>query len=219
MKLLNIVTPLHEQTQRNYIKRMLDQKIDCMQVAKKYDFDYWDGDRRFGYGGYKYIPGRWTGVAKSIIEQYSLNNNSKILDIGCGKGYLLHEIKSILPGAIVLGIDISKYAIEHSHESIKNFLSLGSAFNLPFSDMEFDLAISLAVFHNLKNYELKKSLFELNRVARNKYLMVESFRNNEELFNLQCWALTAETFLSKKEWEWIFMEYGYNGDYEFIYFS
>ena len=74
---------------------MNNQKVHCMKVAKKYEFDYWDGNRKYGYGGYKYIPGRWTSVAKKIIKRYKLNNKSKILDIGCGKAFLLHEMKLI----------------------------------------------------------------------------------------------------------------------------
>ncbi len=71
-ELLNIVTPLHQNTRVDYISRMLDEKVECMRVAKQYDEDFWDGDRRYGYGGYKYIPGWWQPVAERLIEKYCL---------------------------------------------------------------------------------------------------------------------------------------------------
>ena len=91
------INKLHNSTKRNFLDRMKNQKVKCMRVASNYSFDYWDGDRKYGYGGYKYIEGRWETVAKKIIKTYLLTNNSKILDVGCGKGYLLFEIKKILP--------------------------------------------------------------------------------------------------------------------------
>ena len=93
----NYITQLHENTDRDYLNRMNDDKIHCMKIAKKYEKDYWDGDRRYGYGGYKYIPGLWTSMAKEIILDYNLSETSEILDLGCGKGYLIHEIKIIIP--------------------------------------------------------------------------------------------------------------------------
>ena len=88
-RLLNIVTPLHQMTKRDYLARMMDDKVHCMMKAKEYEFDYWDGDRRYGYGGYKFIEGRWKPVAKALIDIYGLKNGSKVLDVGCGKAFLL----------------------------------------------------------------------------------------------------------------------------------
>ena len=125
MKELNIITSLHTKTKRNYIKRMINKKVECMAISKKYGFDYWDGDRKFGYGGYKYIPGRWEEVAKKLIKRYKLNNKSKILDLGCGKGFLLYEIKKILPRIHIKGIDISNYGLKNSKKEISKFLFKG----------------------------------------------------------------------------------------------
>jgi len=61
-KLLNIVTKLHTATSRKYIDRMVDDKINCMIKAKEYGYDYWDGDRKYGYGGSKYEGGQKEGV-------------------------------------------------------------------------------------------------------------------------------------------------------------
>ena len=103
----------------NSEQRMNNSKVDCMIEAKKYGKNYWDGNRKFGYGGYKYIPGRWDKIAKKIIKKFKLNNNSKILDVGCGNGYLLFEIKKLLPKARIVGFDSSKFAIKNSKKEIK----------------------------------------------------------------------------------------------------
>ena len=220
MKELKFISSLHKSTSRNYIDRMLDEKIKCMNISKKYGYDYWDGKRKYGYGGYKYIPGRWEVVAKKIIKFYKLNNNSKILDVGCGKAFLLYEIKKILNDIEIYGFDISNYAIKNSKKEIRKTLFTHKAQDkYPFKNNYFDLAISLGCFHNLKIFDLKKAISEFNRVAKKKYLMVESYRSNKELFNLQCWALTCESFFSKKEWIWLFKSFKYKGDFEFIYFE
>ncbi|MDC3130690.1 class I SAM-dependent methyltransferase [bacterium] len=219
-ELKNFVTKLHQSSSRDYISRMNDDKIECMNVAKKYEEDYWDGDRRYGYGGYKYIPGWWANVAKSLIENYNLNNNSSLLDIGCGKGFLLLEIIKLLPNIKVWGLDISDHALNSAHQEIKPFLSKFDCRKyLNFQDNEFDLAISLGTLHNFKINELQIGLSEIERVSKKSYLMVESYRNNLELFNLQCWALTCESFYDKPSWVWLFSHFGYKGDYEFIYFE
>ncbi len=218
-KMLNIVTPLHKKTARDYIARMVDNKIECMTKAKEYGYDYWDGDRRFGYGGYKY-DGRWSVVAEKLIEEYSLKDGAKILDIGCGKAFLLYEFKRLLPGAEIVGFDSSKYALENAKEEIKDSLFCHKAEEpLPFGDKQFDLVISLTTLHNLPIFGLKTPLGEMQRVAKNGYLLVEGYRNDAELFNLECWALTCESFFRPDEWIWLFGEYGYCGDYEFIYFE
>ena len=210
----------HKKTKRNYLQRMTDHKVLSMIEAKKYSKNYWDGPRRFGYGGYKYIAGRWTKVANKIIKKFNLNNNSKILDVGCGNAFLLFEIKKILPNIKIVGFDISKHAIKNAPKLIRSNLFIHNAKDkYPFTDKKFDLAISTGCFHNLNIFDLKKSLLEIRRVSKNSYIMVESYKNERELFNLQCWALTCESFFSKKEWLWIFKEYGYDRHFEFIYFT
>jgi len=190
-----------------------------MKIARQYGRDFWDGDKRYGYGGYKY-DGRWSVVAKKLIEHYNLPADAKVLDVGCGKGFLLYEFKKILPKATVAGIDISEYALQESKEGMGPFLKkLGAQDSYPFADKEFDLVFSNTTLHNLYIFELKKALQEIEHVGKNKYICVESYRNVQELFNLQCWALTCNIFFSPQEWEWFFKESGYTGDYEFIYFE
>lgn len=216
-KLLNIVTPLHRKTARDYIGRMMDDKVTCMITAKKFEYDFWDGERRYGYGGYKY-DGRWKVVAESLINLYQLPENAKILDIGCGKGHLLLEFKKLLPNCEVYGTDVSKHALSEAPEEVKSELILHNAKDpLPFSNQYFDLALSINTLHNLRLHELKTALSEMNRVGKNKYLLVESYRNEQELFNVQCWGLTCQSFFDPEEWLWMYKEFGYQGDYEFIY--
>ena len=215
----NFVSDLHNSSKRDYLERMVNNKVECMKVARKFDHDFWDGDRKHGYGGYKYIKGRWESVAKNLIKDYGLTNNSKILDIGCGKGYLLYDLKKELKDLEIYGIDISDYAIKNSHPEIKKNLFVHDASKkLNFSDQYFDLVISLGTLHNLEIAELKNSIQEIQRLGKNKYIMVESYRNEAELFNLQCWALTCKAFYSYDEWLWLYKEFGYTGDFEFIYF-
>lgn len=218
-KLLNIITPLHEKTKRDYLARMNDDKVACMKVAREYGKDYWDGDRRFGYGGYKY-DGRWERVAKELVKLYDLPEDARILDVGCGKGFLLYEIKKLLPGSRIAGFDISRYAVENAKDEVRSDLFVHRAQDrYPFKDKEFDLVISVATLFNLYLYELEDALKEIERVGRNKYVVLESYRDEKELFNLQCWALTCQIFLKPEEWTWLFDKFGYRGDYEFIYFE
>jgi len=218
-QLLNIITQIHKSTNRDCIGRMNDDKVHCMEVARRFDRNFWDGDRRYGYGGYKY-DGRWEVVARVLIEKYNLSDDAKILDVGCGKGFLLYEFKKLLPQASVKGFDISSYAVENAKEEIKEKLFVHKVQNpYPFEDNEFDLVLSITTLHNLGINELKPALKEVERVGKNKYIVVESFRNDLELFNVQCWSLTCESFFRPEGWVWLFDEFGYTGDYEFIFFE
>jgi len=218
-RLLNIVTPLHKRTKRDYLARMTDNKQEAVAKAKKYGMDYWDGERRYGYGGYKY-DGRWKVVAEGLIRAYGLKPDARILDVGCGKGFLLYELKQLLPDAEIAGFDFSEYGITHSKEEIRDRLFVYKAQDpYPYGDKHFDLAISLGCFHNLRIFELQSALREIEKVAKDKYVMLESYRNEAELMNLECWALTCESFFDTAEWIWLYQHFGYTGDYEFIYFE
>ena len=219
-RLLNVVTPLHQMTKRDYLARMVDDKVHCMLKAKEYEADYWDGDRRYGYGGYRYIPGRWKPVAQALIDLYGLKGDASILDVGCGKGFLLHEFKELLPDARIAGFDVSRHGLADAKPEVRDRLCRHRAQErYPYGDGAFDLVVSLGTLHNLKIFELETALKEIERVGRNKYVMVESYRNEREQFNMQCWALTAEAFFDTASWIWLYDRFGYTGDYEFIYFE
>ena len=220
---IDFMNVLHKSTQRDYLGRVNDPvypKSNAAELAKKFDYDYWDGDRRICYGGYNYLEGRWEKVVSDIIKYYPLPKAPKILDIGCGKGYLLYDFLKLIPDAEVYGIDISKYAIGNCKEEIRDNLLVGNATNLPWPDRKFDLVLSINTLHNLHTYELEKALKEMERVSRKyKYLCVESYRDEREKANLLYWQVTCEAFNTPKEWLWWFALTGYSGDYSFIYFE
>jgi SAM-dependent methyltransferase len=216
---MHFFTPLHTRTRREYLPRMNDDKVRCMQVAKRYDQDYWDGDRRYGYGGYGY-DGRWKAVAERFVEVYGLKPDARILDVGCGKAHLLYELEQLLPEAELFGFDTSLYAIRDAPEAVRDRLMVHKAQNpYPFPDDTFDLVYSLNALHNLEIFDLKPAVQEIERVGRAKYVCVESYRDEQELFNLQCWALTCESFHSERAWKWLYKQFGYTGDYEFVRFE
>ena len=220
---VDFMSVLHKSTQRDYLARVNDRdfpKAKAAELAKKFDFDYWDGDRRICYGGYRYMEGRWEKVARAMVEHYDLPPKPKILDIGCGKAFLLYDFLKVIPDAEIYGIDISPYAIANSKKEIQDRLRVGSSTDLPWPDDYFDLVISITTLHNLHTYDLEPSLREMERVGKgNKYLCVESYRNEQEKANLLYWQVTCEAFNTPKEWEWWFEKTGYSGDYSFIYFE
>tara|TARA_B100000963_G_scaffold29270_1_gene21703 strand:- start:30449 stop:31510 length:1062 start_codon:yes stop_codon:yes gene_type:complete len=220
-KLKNYLNINHNKVKRDYLERMNNKKVICMKKAKEYGFNYWDGDRKYGYGGYYYIPGYHEVVARKLIKDYKLNNGSKILDIGCGKGFLLYEIKKILKGIQVVGLDFSNYAIKKSKSEIKKYLiqhDINNGLKI-FKEKSFDLVLCINTLHNIKLKNIQFCLGEIERVGINKFICVESFKNDKQQFNLQCWALTAETIINTDDWKWLFKQSNYNGDYEFIFFD
>ena len=223
MAYIDFLSSVHKSTVRDYLARVNDPeypKAKAAELAKKWEFDYWDGDRRICYGGYRYMPGRWAPVAKAMIEHYGIRAGDKVLDIGCGKGFLLYEISLLVPGVEIYGIDISNYAIENAKEEIKDRLQVANATQLPFPDNHFDFVFSITTLHNLHNYDLDKALREMERVGkRNKYLCVESYRNEVEKANLLYWQVTCEAFCTPEEWNWWFRQTGYSGDHSLIYFE
>lgn len=220
MAYTDFLSSIHKSTKRDYLARVNEfPKAEAAKMAKEFGEEYWDGDRRWGYGGYRY-DGRWNAVAKAFAEHYQLRAGQTVLDVGCGKGFLLYDLTKIVPGIIVKGIDISQYALENAKEEIRGDLTLSSASKLPFEDRSFDFVFSLNTLHNLYTYELYDALKEIERVGRkNKYICVESYRNEEEKVNLMYWQLTCEIFCTPKEWEWWFEMAGYTGDHSFIYFE
>jgi SAM-dependent methyltransferase len=220
MTRVDFTASLHNSTKRDYVARVVENdKAACAEVASRFDEEYWDGDRRYGYGGYRY-DGRWLPVAQAIARHYGLKPGDRLLDVGCGKGFLLHELTVAVPGLVVAGLDVSAYAIAHAHESVKKFLVEGRAEALPYDDDAFDVVISLGALHNLGAAGLFAALGEIERVARRgAYVMVESYRDEREKANLLYWQLTCRSFYSVEDWEFVFRQSGYNGDYGFIFFE
>lgn len=218
IKFTNLITKNHIKTKRNYFERMNKFKIQNIKEALKYSKNYWDGNRKYGYGGY-YYDGRWKSIAKKIIKKYKLKNSSTVIDLGCGKGFLIKDIKDILPKIKIVGFEISSYAINNKVEKDIKIINGDMRKKLPFKNNEFDLAFSINCIHNFDLIELNTTIKEIIRISKKQYISTESYRNFQEMINLQCWALTCKSFFSKKEWAHIFKKYNYKGDLELIYFS
>jgi ubiquinone/menaquinone biosynthesis C-methylase UbiE len=217
---VDFISAIHKKTTRDYLARVNEfPKAEAAKVAKQFGREYWDGDRKFGYGGMRY-DGRWRVVAENMARHYGIQSGHRILDVGCGKAFLLHDFTEVVPGVEVAGIDISSYAIENAKEEVRPFLQVGNATSLPFPDGSFDLVISLNTLHNLPCYDLDRAMREIQRVGRkHRYIVVESYRTEEEKANLLYWQLTCQSFYSPREWEWWFERCGYTGDWSFIYFE
>ncbi len=199
---------------RDLSKRQEEKTEEDRCIARQFGKEFFDGDRRHGYGGYHYHPRFWQTVIKTFQDFYNLNSESKILDVGCGKGFMLYDFIQLIPGITVAGIDISKYAIENAKEEIKPFLQVANAKDLPFEDNSFDLVISITTVHNLNREECKQSLQEIERVSSKfKFITVDAYRNDEEKKLMDIWNLTALTYMHVDEWKKFFKEVGYTGDY------
>jgi ubiquinone/menaquinone biosynthesis C-methylase UbiE len=155
-----------------------------------------------------------------MARHYHLQPGMRVLDVGCGKGFLLYEFTQVVPGIEVAGVDISRYAIEHAKEEVKPYLQVCAADRLPFPDKSFDFVVTLTTLHNLYINQLFSAVREIERVGRGgKHIVIEAYRNEREKMNLMYWQLTCRAFHTPQEWEWIFEQAGYTGDYSYIVFE
>lgn len=183
-------------------------------IARQFGREFFDGDRLYGYGGYYYHPRFWTDTVKRFRDYYQLSEDSAVLDVGCGKGFMLHDFKLLMPKMSIAGIDISEYSIANAIEDIKPFLLVGDAKELPYEDKSFDLVISINTVHNLPLEECKQALREIERVSRtHSFIVVDAWRNEEEHKRMLMWNLTALTYMHVDGWNRLFTEVGYTGDY------
>ena len=187
-------------------------------IARKFDVEYFDGDRLTGYGGYNYSPRFWTDTVAHIKDFYHLDDNSKILDIGCAKGYMMHDLSLLIPGAEIKGVDVSNYAKENAIESMQDNIVVANANNLPFTDDYFDLVIAINTLHNLPLIDCKQAFREINRVTKNNsFVMNDAWRDAKGKQSMLKWNLTALTYMSCDDWEELFREVDYKGDYYWFF--
>ncbi|MFA7086465.1 MAG: class I SAM-dependent methyltransferase [Aliarcobacter sp.] len=204
----------YPKTKRDLKQRANEKTQEDRNIARKFGQDFFDGDRKHGYGGFNYMSRFWQPVIPTFIKHFNLNENSKVLDVGCAKGFMLFDMKEAIPNITIEGIDISSYAIENAKEEIKQFLRVGNAKELPYEDNSFDVVISINTIHNLEKKECAKALQEIQRVSRGKsFITVDAYRNEEEKEAMYAWNLTAKTIMSVDEWIAFFEEVGYTGDY------
>jgi SAM-dependent methyltransferase len=201
------------------VKRNLDERAASKTeadraIARQFGRDFFDGDRRHGYGGFNYSPRFWQPVIPTFRDYWQLGADNSILDVGCGKGFMLHDLAELIPGITVKGVDISKYAIENAIEDMKSHIQVADATHLPFPDNSFDVVISINTIHNLERKECAKALREIKRVSRgNSFITVDAYRSDEEKERMDAWNLTAKTIMSVNEWVQFFKEVNYTGDY------
>ena len=212
MRKVNLLKSLPE-TKRNIKKRSAGKSTEVINEARKFGYMYWDGPREYGYGGYKY-DGRWRSVARDIIKHYSLKPGMKVLDIGCGKGFLVKDLIIECPGLDVFGIDISEYAIMNCEKEVIGRVSYGNAKSLLFPDSSFDCILSINAIHNLNKKEVEMALKEIVRVSKGmNFIQVDSYLNVQEKIKFEEWVLTAKYHDYPEKWIKLFEKCGYNGDY------
>ena len=183
-------------------------------IARRFGKEFFDGDRLYGYGGYGYHPRFWTDTVRRFQEYYQLPEDASILDVGCGKGFMLHDFKRLFPRMTVAGIDISAYAIENAIDDMRPVVQVGNAAELPCADNSFDLVISINTVHNLPLEECKQAIREMERVSKkHAFLTVDAWRNEEQKAGMLAWNLTALTYMHVDAWKELFCEVGYTGDY------
>lgn len=183
-------------------------------IARQFGKDYFDGSRMHGYGGYSYHPRFWTDTVQHIKAHYQLPQNASILDVGCGKGFMLHDFTQIMPQITVAGIELSQYAYDNAIEDMKPFIQVGNAKELPFPDKSFDLVTAINTVHNLPLEECKQAIREIQRVSRHHaFIMVDAWRTEEEREKLYKWVVTCMTAMHVDDWKQLFEVVGYAGDY------
>lgn len=198
---------------RNVQQRSTGKDASVVAIARQFGEMYWDGPREYGYGGYRY-DGRWRAVARDIIAHFGLEPGMRVLDVGCGKGFLVKDLMLECPGLEAFGLDISLYALMHCERETVGRLHLGSAEKLPFPDASFDCALSINTIHNLPRPRAIRALQELQRLSKGRaYVQVDSYLNEEQKALFEQWVLTAEFHDYPDGWRKAFQEAGYTGDY------
>ena len=204
----------YPKTKRNVKERGVEKTEEDRAIARQFGKEFFDGDRRHGYGGFNYNPRFWQPVIPTFRNHFNLSADSSVLDVGCAKGFMLHDMAELIPGITVKGIDISEYAIENTIESMKHHVQVADAKALPFKDNYFDVVISINTVHNLERDECGKALQEIERVSNERsFITVDAYHNNEEKEAMLSWNLTGKTIMNVDEWKIFFDEIGYPGDY------
>ncbi|MEE8058852.1 MAG: class I SAM-dependent methyltransferase [Pseudomonadales bacterium] len=204
----------YPRSQRNVDERGQSKTEADRKIAREFGEAFFDGDRSHGYGGFSYQPRFWHPVVPTFQEFYSVNPASSLLDVGCAKGFMLHDFAELIPGITVAGLDVSSYAIEHCLEAVKPFVQVADAQELPFADNSFDLVVSINTVHNLEQARCERALLEIERVSRGKsFITVDAYRDDQERQRMMAWNLTAKTILHVDEWKALFNRIGYTGDY------
>jgi SAM-dependent methyltransferase len=204
----------YPRSKRNVEARGDEKSPEDRALAREFGKAFFDGERSHGYGGFSYNPRFWQPVIPMFKEHFSLTNNSSLLDVGCAKGFMLHDLRQVFPDMTLAGIDTSEYAIENALPDVKDVMSVGNAVELPFANKSIDVTISITTLHNLEKEQLAIALQEIERVTRQgSFITVDAYRNDEEKVRMEAWNLTAKTMMHVDEWKAFFKDVGFTGDY------
>ncbi len=204
----------YPRAKRDIAQRAAQKTEADRALARQFGKDFFDGDRSCGYGGFHYHPRFWEPVVPTFQAHWNIQAGDSVLDVGCAKGFMLHDFKRLIHGVNVAGVDVSSYAIENAMEDVKPFLRVASAVKLPFPDNSFDFVISITTLHNLDGDDLVSALKEVERVSRKgSFITVDAYRDEDEKERMYAWNLTAKTILHTEEWKRLFKDVGYSGDY------
>ncbi|WP_111976511.1 class I SAM-dependent methyltransferase [Algibacillus agarilyticus] len=204
----------YPRTKRDTKARVEEKTEEVRSIARQFGRDFFDGERKYGYGGFSYFSRFWQPVIPDLTEFYELNHNSQVLDVGCAKGFFIYDLTQAIPGIKAQGIDVSEYAIENAKPEVKANLKVACATQLPYEDNSFDFVMSINTVHNLEREDCAKALQEIMRVSRGKaYITVDAYRDDEEKERMYEWNLTAKTIMHVDEWKQFFEDVGYTGDY------
>ncbi len=204
----------YPKAKRNTAQRNEGKSEAVRAIARQFGEQFFDGDRQYGYGGFGYHPRFWQPVVPTLIEHFNLTNRSRLLDVGCAKGFMLYDLIQALPELDVQGVDISEYAITHGKQEVKDRMKVACATSLPFADNAFDAVISVNTVHNLEKERCGIALQEIMRVSKGKaFITVDAFRDDEQEKRMYEWNLTAKTIMHVDEWIAFFKQVGYTGDY------
>jgi ubiquinone/menaquinone biosynthesis C-methylase UbiE len=200
-------------TKRNIQTRADAKDPTVVAIAKQYGEMYWDGPREYGYGGYRY-DGRWRAVARDIINHFGLKPGMRVLDVGCGKGFLVKDLMLECPGLEAFGLDISVYALINCEKEVIGRLHIGTAEKMPFPDASFDCVLSLNTIHNFPRTRAVTAMKEIQRLSSGRaFVQVDSYHTPEQKTIFESWVLTAEFHDYPSGWIKVFEEAGYQGDY------
>ena len=191
------------------------RNIQSRIIASYRDKEFFDGNRNNGYGGFKY-DGRWKTIVEQICKEYNLNNKSSFLQIGCEKGFLLHDLKSFLPEAQITGLEKSSYARENSMETVKNCIMNSDYTKFEFPDNKFDFILAIGVIYSLTLEDAIKCLKEIQRAGKGKsFINLASYKNENDYWLFKDWTVLGSLILQEDEWIEILKHCKYTGDYHF----
>ena len=204
----------YPRTKRNIDERAQSKSEEDRSIARQFGREFFDGDRRHGYGGFNYQARFWQPVVPTLQGHFGLDGHSSLLDVGCAKAFMLHDLAELIPGIQVKGVDVSAYAIENAIPDMRPHVQVADAVSLPFPDAAFDVVISINTIHNLERTECAQALREIQRVTRRgAFITVDAYHDEDERKRMMDWNLTGRTIMHVDDWRAFFAENGYTGDY------